>query len=57
MPDIDPRKLKALARKNAAKAESERAKRSRKYDDTLRKENVDDEETQRFFDEMKKREF
>ena len=54
---IDDRKLAALAKKNAAKAAKAKAKKRRQYDDTLPPERDEDQEAQRLFSEMKKREF
>jgi hypothetical protein len=53
----DERKLAALVRKNAAKAEKAKKKEQRQFDQTLRERSVDDEERERFFSEMQKREF
>ena len=57
MSKMDDRKLLALARKNALKSVQKKPKMSPTYDDTLPPQPVDDEETQRLFQEMKKREF
>ena len=58
MTKADDKKLAALARKNAAKATTEKKKKDRKrYDDTLRDETEDDLDAQRFFSQMKRREF
>ena len=58
---MDPRKLAALARKNAAKAaEAQEKARKRQFDDTLPPESDDhkgDAERRRFFKEMREREF
>jgi hypothetical protein len=63
---MDPRKLAALARKNAAKAGSGSSVPKRfgkKYDATLKDEPQDEaslkaqQESERFFAEMKKRDF
>jgi hypothetical protein len=53
----DERKLAALIRKNAAKAEQAKKKEQRQFDKTLRPRTADDEERERFFSEMQKREF
>ena len=57
MSKMDDRKLLALARKNALKSVQKKPKMSPTYDDTLPAQPVDDEETKRLFQEMKKREF
>jgi len=59
MPSQSDRKILALAKKNAAKAvEGAKPKASRKYDATLpNTEGQTDEERERFFKEMKRREF
>ncbi len=57
---IDLKKLQALVRKNAAKAakSTEDANpKDRKFDRTLARHSVDEEERERFFKEMQKREF
>ena len=54
---IDRKQLEALARKNAAKQVTQKAVKRHKYDDTLPVEPEQAEDPQRFFDEMKKREF
>ena len=57
MSKSDDRKLAALAKKNAAKVAQSKTKVRRQYDPTLRQETDEDQERQRFFKEMKKREF
>lgn len=57
MSAIDPKKLAALAKKNAAKAAEERKKPKKRFDDTLPKVDETDPDRERFFSEMKKREF
>lgn len=57
---MDPKKLAALAKKNAAKAaEAKEKAKKRRFDDTLPPETEDtgDAERQRFFKEMRRREF
>lgn len=57
---MDPKKLAALVKKNAAKAaEAKEKAKKRRFDDTLPAESDDtsDSERQRFFKEMRKREF
>lgn len=54
---IDRKQLEALARKNAAKQATQKTLKRHKYDDTLPAEPEQAAEPQRFFDEMKKREF
>ena len=54
---IDDKKLAALAKKNAAKAAKAKAKKRQQYDDTLPPERDEDQEAQRLFSQMKKREF
>ena len=58
---INPKKLEALARKNAAKSKKAQNQTNRTYDATLdatRPKNPDDTgETTRMFKEMKRREF
>ena len=58
---LSDKQIAALAKKNAAKAQQISKKRQQKFDATLdatRPTNEDDTgETQRLFDEMKKREF
>ena len=51
------KKLAALAKKNAEKAEPAKVKIKRKYDPTLLPEPDHDPELRNFFSEMKKREF
>jgi len=53
----DEQKLAALIRKNAAKAEKTKKKEQRQFDKTLRPRTEDDDERDRFFSEMQKREF
>ena len=53
---MDARKLAALAKKNAAREYKKKEKQRQKYDDTLRPESEGDQESQRLFSEMKKRE-
>ena len=57
MSKSDDRKLAALAKKNAAKVAKSKTKVRRQYDPTLQQETDEDLERQRFFKEMKKREF
>lgn len=57
MSKSDDRKLAALARKNAAKTAKAKAVARRRYDDTLPPERAQDGELDRFFSEMKKRDF
>ncbi len=57
MSKSDDKKLEALARRNAAKVAKAKAKKRRKYDDTLPDEPEEDAESQKLFSEMKKREF
>ena len=57
---IDLKKLQALAKKNAEKAAKESSdanKKDRRFDTTLPKHSTDEEERERFFKEMQKREF
>ena len=55
---MDPKKLAALIKKNAAKAAKTRAQVRRQYDHTLPPEPDDDDgERRAFFAEIKKREF
>ncbi|MEW5915926.1 MAG: hypothetical protein AB1762_05955 [Gemmatimonadota bacterium] len=58
---LSDKQIAALARKNAAKAQQVQKKRQQTFDATLdatRPSDADDSgETQRMFDEMKKREF
>jgi hypothetical protein len=53
----DAQKLAALAKRNAAKTATTKAKVRRQYDSTLPPETEDDPERRAFFSEMKKREF
>ena len=54
----EERRIAALVKKNAAKTASPRVDRTAQYDDTLRRKQPDvDDETKRFFKEMKRREF
>ena len=53
---MDARKLAALAKKNAAKEYKKKEKQRHKYDDTLAPESEGDQESQKLFSEMKKRE-
>lgn len=54
----DDKKIMALAKKNAAKANPPRKDRSAQYDDTLKIRPAEsDRDTTKFFKEMKKREF
>lgn len=47
-----------LIKKTAGKATGKKADRSAQYDDTLRKKTTElDDDTKRFFDDMKRREF
>lgn len=57
MSKSDDRKLAALVRKNAAKVEKTRQGAQKQFDPTLPAKTEDDEERQRFFSEMQKREF
>jgi hypothetical protein len=54
---IDRKQLEALARKNAAKKVPDKVVKRRKYDDTLPTEAEEGEDSKKFFQEMKKREF
>ncbi len=58
---LSDKQIAALARRNAAKAQQIQKKRQQKFDATLdaTRSPTEDEsgETQRMFDEMKKREF
>ncbi len=56
---IDKKQLEALARKNAAKKVPDKVVKRRRYDDTLppEPESTGEEDPERFFQEMKKREF
>ena len=55
----EEQRLAALIRKNTAKAAGNpKTDRSGQYDDTLRRKSAEqDDETKRFFKEMKRREF
>ena len=54
----EERRIAALIKKNAAKTSAPKQDRSAQYDDTLRKKAPEtDDETKRFFKEMKRREF
>ena len=53
---MDARKLAALAKRNAAKEYKKKEKQRQKYDDTLSPESEGDQESQKLFSEMKKRE-
>jgi hypothetical protein len=54
----EEQRLAALLRKHAGKARPPRQDRSAQYDDTLRTQPPEDnEERERFFKEMKRREF
>jgi hypothetical protein len=55
----EEQRLAALIRKNAAKASGNpKTDRAAQYDDTLRRKAAEqDDETKRFFKEMKRREF
>ena len=57
MSKSDDRKLAALVRKNAAKAEKAKKTGRKQFDPTLPPTTDDDDERKRFFSEMKKREF
>jgi len=60
MSPIDLRKLAALVKRNlakAAKAPEDANPRDRRFDKTLPRHSVDQEERERFFKEMQKREF
>jgi hypothetical protein len=57
MPKNEDKKLEALAKKNAAKIFKPKSGFSPKYDDTLRQEPEPDKDRDRFFKEMKRREF
>jgi len=57
MSKSDDRKLEALVKKNAAKVAKAKPKARRQYDPTLPPEVEEDGERDRFFSEMKKREF
>jgi hypothetical protein len=53
----DEKKLAALIRKNAAKAEKAKQVGRKQFDKTLPPRTEEDDERDRFFSEMKKREF
>jgi hypothetical protein len=54
----EEQRIAALIKKNAAKTSGSRVDRSGQYDATLRKKAPEvDDETKRFFKEMKRREF
>lgn len=53
----EEQRIAALIKKNAAKVSGSQKDRSAQYDDTLRKKAPQDDETKRFFKEMKRREF
>jgi len=54
----EEQRIAALIKKNAAKVSGPQKDRSAQYDDTLRKKAPEtDDETKRFFKEMKRREF
>jgi hypothetical protein len=54
----EEQRLAALIKKNLAKTTPSKRDRSAQYDDTLRKKAPEtDDETKRFFKEMKRREF
>jgi hypothetical protein len=60
MSPIDMKKLQALAKRNAEKAAKESTdanRKDRRFDRTLQKHSTDEEERERFFKEMQKREF
>lgn len=58
MSKSDEAKLAALVRKNAAKVEKARErKQKQRFDETLPQDTEQDDELQRFFSDMKKREF
>lgn len=58
MTKADDQRLAALARKNAAKeTQAKKKKERRRFDDTLRDETEEDMDAQKFFSEMKRREF
>jgi hypothetical protein len=57
MPKNEDKKLEALAKKNAAKIFKPKTGFSPKYDSTLPEEREQDKDRERFFKEMKKREF
>ena len=54
----EDQRIAALVKKNTAKVANPKVDRSTQYDDTLKAKNQEqDHETKRFFNEMKKREF
>jgi len=54
----EERRIAALVKKNTAKIADKKVDRSAQYDDTLRRKTPEqDDETKRFFKEMKRREF
>ncbi|HLB53523.1 MAG TPA: hypothetical protein VJK71_00270 [Gemmatimonadales bacterium] len=54
----EEQKLAKLIKKNAAKISGKRPDRAAQYDDTLRRKPPEaDDETKRFFKDMKRREF
>jgi len=54
----EEQRIAKLIKKNAAKTSNQKQDRSGQYDDTLRKKAPEtDDETKRFFKEMKRREF
>ena len=53
----DEQKLAALIRKNAAKAEKAKQAGRKQFDKTLPPRTEEDDERDRFFSEMQKREF
>ena len=54
----EERRIAALVKKNTAKVADKKVDRSAQYDDTLRRKTPEqDDETKRFFKEMKRREF
>ena len=56
MTKADDQRIAALAKKNAAKVAKQKEKTRHQYDDTLRIKGEEDDEAQRLFREMKKRE-
>ncbi len=54
---IDKKQLEQLAKKNAAKPVTQKTLKRRKYDDTLPVEDEESDDSKKFFQEMKKREF
>ncbi len=54
----EDQKMAKLIKKTAGKVSPKKTDRSGQYDDTLRKKPADmDDDTKRFFDDMKRREF